>query len=241
MENKKNAKFLIMFFSLILGITISVEFKNIKDRYLYVPLKEIHDFKIAIERESQEIKNIREVMREKNKKILAYEKIKEDDGKLKYEMLNELSNQKAIAGFSELEGPGIILTVDDSKRELYEGEDPSSVIIHDADVLNLINDLKVAGAEALSINGQRIISTTELTCAGHSIRINDQFFAQPFVIKAIGEPKTLEASLIAPGTYGSLLKTYGLYIEVNTSPHINIPAYGEEINMKYVNVIREGE
>ncbi|MCT4592918.1 MAG: DUF881 domain-containing protein [Anaeromicrobium sp.] len=239
--NSKKGKWVILFFCLILGITISLELKNVKDRYLYAPLKEIHDYKITLESEKQEIKKIKEVIKEMNKKILAYEKIKEDDGKLKYEMLDELKNQRAMAGFSELEGPGIILTVDDSDRELFEGEDPNNVIVHDADVLNLVNDLKVAGAEAISINGQRIINTTELVCAGHSIRINNQFFAQPFVIKAIGEPKTLEASLIAPTTYGALLKEFGLYIEVNTSSHINIPAYDEGVNVKYMKVIKEGE
>ena len=92
------------------------------------------------------------------------------------------------------------------------------------DILRLVNDLKIAGAEAISINGQRLLSNSEINCAGHTIRINNQFLLSP-CYKAIGNPKVLEAALVAPGSYGELLKQYGIYIKVDTSMNVQIPRY----------------
>ncbi|MBF8982237.1 DUF881 domain-containing protein [Lutibacter sp. B2] len=235
-------KFNILIIAILLGVLISLQFKNVKDIYSYVPLKVIHEYKVSIESEKKEVDNLKEIIRERNQRILAYEKIKEKDGKFKDAISVELKKQKMIAGFSDLEGPGIILTLDDSKRELYEGEDPNDILVHDIYVLMLINDLKEAGAEAISINGQRLLASSELSCAGHSVRINDQFFAQPFIIKAIGAPKVLEAALIAPEANGTFLKEYyDLYVEVNIASYINIPRYSEKINIRYSKSLEEGE
>ncbi|WZL74743.1 DUF881 domain-containing protein [Clostridiaceae bacterium 35-E11] len=231
----------ILILCILLGFLISLQVKSVNKDYRYVPLKDIYDYKLSIESEKKEIENIRKIFEERKKRIGEYERIKEEGGILKETMKKELQNIKMISGFLDVQGSGIILTVDDGTRQLYEGEDPNNVLVHDIDVLNLINDLKVAGAEAISINGQRLLATSEINCAGHTIRINDQVFAQPFIIKAIGEPKTLEAAIVAPGQYGELLKEYGLYVEVNTSINLTIPKYTEELKSDYLKVYKEGE
>ncbi|KXG75013.1 DUF881 domain-containing protein [Thermotalea metallivorans] len=231
----------ILLFSILVGFAISLQAKNVKGEYLYVPLKVIHDYKVAIESERKEMENLQKMILEKKKQMEEYKKIKQEGGVIKEAMQKELEEQKLIGGFVDVEGPGIILVVNDGTRELYEGEDPNNVLVHDIDVLNLVNDLKVAGAEAISINGQRLLATSEMSCAGYTIRINNQVFAQPFVIKAIGDPKTLEAALNAPGTYARFLKEIvGLYIEVNTVLNIKIPKYSEEIDFQYLKPAEEG-
>lgn len=228
-------------FFILLGMLISLQIKSVTKDYLYVPLDVIYDYKLDIESEKKEIANLKKIINERNNRITSYEKIKSEGGILKEAMVEELENQKLIGGFLDVEGPGILIVVDDAERELYEGEEPNNVLVHDIDVLNIINDLKIAGAEAISINGQRLLSTSEINCAGHSIRINNQFFAQPFIIKAIGDAKVLEASLTAPGTYGAFLQEVGLYLEVNTGINIRIPKYSEEMNFNYLKVSEEGE
>jgi uncharacterized protein YlxW (UPF0749 family) len=231
----------IMAFCILVGFLISLQIKSVSDSYLYVPLKVIYDYRLSIEAEKKEIKNLNEMFNDYNKRITEYEKIKKEGGILKEVMYQELEHQKLISGFVDVEGPGIILTLDDGTRELEEGEDPNNVLVHDMDILRLINDLKVAKAEAISINGQRLLANSEINCAGHTIRINDQLFAQPFIIKAIGDPKMLVAALTALGSYGELLKEYGVYMEVNKSLRILVPKYSEEINLKYLKAHEEGE
>ena len=233
--------FNILVLCIMLGVLISLQIKSVNGGYLYVPLKTIHDYKIAIRSEEKEIENLRKILNDRKEQVSQYARIKEDGGVIKEAMLDELKERQLISGFTDVEGQGIILVVNDATRDLYEGEDLNNVLVHDIDILNLINDLKVAGAEAISINGQRLLATSEINCNGHNIRINNQIFAQPFIIRAIGESKTLEAALVAPHTYGYFLKNVvGLYIEVNTGLNIRISRYSEEMNNKYLKAVEEG-
>ncbi|MCT4621337.1 MAG: DUF881 domain-containing protein [Marinisporobacter sp.] len=236
-------KFNILMLCIVLGLLIALQFKNVKGQYEYVPLKVIHNYKVLIESEKKEVENLKEMIKDQEEKIREYEKIKEEGGKFKEAMLEEVNKQKFSSGFTNVEGSGIILTLADGTKELEDWQEPNDVLVHDKDVLRIINDLKVAGAEAISINGQRLLANSEINCAGHSIRINNQFFAQPFIIKAIGDPKKLEAALMAPAPEGyvEILKFYGLYAEVNTVLNINIPKYSEEIDLRYLKVSEEGE
>ncbi|MEW9122309.1 MAG: DUF881 domain-containing protein [Thermotaleaceae bacterium] len=232
----------ILALCILLGFLISLQVKSVTGDYLYVPLKVIYEYKLSIESEKKEIENLLSLINERSSFIANYEKLKMEGGLFKDALTQELENQKLVSGFVNVEGPGIVLTVDDGTRELYSGENPNNILVHDGDILNLINDLKIAGAEALSINGQRIISTSEINCAGHTIRINNQVFAQPFIIKAIGEQKTLEAAINAPGQYGQYLKEFiGLYVDVKPVVNVKIPRYQEDINYRYLQVAGEGE
>ncbi|MDK2918219.1 MAG: hypothetical protein PWQ37_952 [Candidatus Petromonas sp.] len=234
------SKLNILLLTIILGIAISFQIKNLNPKYKYVPLKVIYDYKKVIQKEKAEINNLRPLIESYKEKIQAYETAKDKDGDITSLLKNEISQFKTISGFTDVQGPGIILIIDDGSRKLYEGEDPNNIIVHNIDILNIINDLKVAGAEAISINGQRVLSNSEIDCNGPTIKINGQLFAQPFIVKAIGEPKHLEAAIKAPGTYGNLLKEVGLFIEVNTSINIRIPKYSEDLTFDFLQV-KEGD
>ncbi|MFZ5968467.1 MAG: DUF881 domain-containing protein [Bacillota bacterium] len=229
-------KVIILIFTVLLGFIMALQFKNVQGEYLYVPLHVINEYMISIDSEKKEIESLRKLLQEKQKKLVEYDKLKNDSGAIKETMLEELKRKELQSGMADIEGPGIVLVVSDATRELGQGEDPNNLIVHNQDILNLINDLNRAGAEALSINGQRVITTSQISCAGATIRINDQVFGQPFVIKAIGNPKTLEAAINAPGTYANLLREFGLFIEVSTVMNIKMPRYSEEIDFIYARV-----
>ncbi|WIF94748.1 DUF881 domain-containing protein [Caminicella sporogenes] len=235
-KNKLN----IFLLTLILGITISLQIRSFNKEYEYVPLRVIYDYKKQIDKEKTELKKLKEVINDYTAKINEYEDAKIRDGDITKVLKKELNEVKKISGFTDVEGPGIIIIMNDGSRKLYEGENPNVLIVHNIDVLNIINDLKNAGAEAISINNQRLLFNSEIDCSGYTLKINKQEFAQPFIIKAIGNPKQLEAAVKAPGTYGNLLKEIGLFFEVNTSISIKIPKYSEELTFKYLQ-IKEGE
>ena len=235
-------KFNILVLCIMMGVLITLQIKSVNGDYLYVPLKTIHDYNITIKSEKKEIENLKNILEERKERYSQYASIKDEGGIIKEAMLEELKDHQLISGFTDVEGQGIILVVNDATRDLYEGEELNNVLVHDIDILNLINDLKVAGAEAISINGQRLLPNSEINCHGHNIRINNQIFAQPFIIRAIGDSKTLEAALVAPPTYGYFLKNIiGLYLEVNTGLNIKIPKYSEEMKNKYLEATGEGE
>jgi len=106
----------------------------------------------------------------------------------------------------------------------------------------IINDLRAAGAEAISINNQRVLSTSEIKCGGPIIRINGRSVGSPFYIKAIGDPKLLSAAINAPNTYGYALKTIDqIVIETTVEDNIVIPAYNGDFDFKYAKPVKEGD
>ncbi len=234
------SKFIIFVLTVVLGISISFQIKNLNNGYDYVPLKVIYDYKREIEKENAEIENLQILINNNEMKIKEYEDAGSQGGDITYLLRNEIADLKKVSGFTKVQGPGILIIMDDASRDLYDGEDPNNVLVHEVDVLNIVNDLKVAGAEAISINGQRLLASSEINCSSYTIKINNQEYAQPFIIKAVGEPKQLEAAIKAPGTYGNLLTDVGLFIEANTSVNITIDEFSEEFAYKYLQ-IKEGD
>ena len=109
----------------------------------------------------------------------------------------DLAQAQFLACLTDVKGPGIIVTLDDSHKpagDLPPGYLPPN-IIHDADISTVLNELKSSGAEAISVNDQRISAVTPVRCVGPTIMINFTPQAPPYVIKAIGDPKTLKTGM----------------------------------------------
>lgn len=102
----------------------------------------------------------------------------------------ELKKINALIGTIDVVGKGVIITLQDNANVTSENigalENISDYLIHDRDLLRIVNELKNAGAEAISINDERIVSTTSITCDGNVILINGKKISSPFTIKAIG-------------------------------------------------------
>ena len=144
----------------------------------------------------------------------------------------EIKQGNKILGLSGVTGPGVIVTLSDSKKDISSALDPSSLVVHDLDVLSVINELQNAGAEAISINDQRIVPTTGIICGGNIIDINQEKVGAPFVIKAIGLPEQL-AALSRPGGYLETLKGYSIGVELKKSNNITIPKYSGTLTYNY--------
>ncbi|HEY5584048.1 MAG TPA: DUF881 domain-containing protein [Ruminiclostridium sp.] len=106
---------------------------------------------------------------------------------------SELDNLKLISGLSDVTGDGVIITLNDAEK--FDSDRVMDFIIHDSDILNVVNQLKIAGAQAISINNERIIATSEQLCSGPTIKINNNRYAVPYEIKAIGDSAALYATM----------------------------------------------
>ena len=97
------------------------------------------------------------------------------------------------------------------------------------DLLSILNELNVAGAEAISINGERLVSQSAIRCSGSVVTVNDTKVAAPFVITAIGDPDLLEAALVFPGGVVDTLKPWGIEITIVKSNNLEVPAYRQMV------------
>jgi len=133
---------------------------------------------------------------------------------------------KMIAGTVAVHGPGIIVVLKDSplRTPSETQEVVNDHIVHDDDIRGVVNDLFVAGAEAISVNGQRLMATSSIRCVGPVVLVNSTQVAPPFIIKAIGKPETLEGALKLPMGVADALFLLDM-IEVTKEPDIVVPAY----------------
>jgi uncharacterized protein YlxW (UPF0749 family) len=140
----------------------------------------------------------------------------------------QLINARQEAGFTEIVGPGIIVELNDSPLRPKEGENPNFYIVHDIDLQALVNELWASGAEAISINDQRIVVNTAIRCAGPTITVNAVRLVPPYIVRAIGPPDNLETGLRYPGGFMDTMSPNidrGVRVRVSQKNDILIPAF----------------
>ena len=150
-------------------------------------------------------------------------------------LTNQLSELQALSGFSAVSGPGVRMILADNPQALKQGGDSRFLpgIVHDFDLLQIVNELRGAKAEAISIRGsggitRRITAWTPIRCVGGPILINFEPVTPPYVIEAIGEPKTLEGTLNLPGGIVDNLRNIaggtGLGVQISLIDDLTLPA-----------------
>ena len=221
----------IMCFALTLGICVQV--------------KTVQGTNSTISQNYEENNLRAEVLKYKERYENKYKELEEAEAKLEKARQSSTENNEDLEqkeqeiqqgnkmiGLTEVTGPGVIVTLSDSKTDSSLALNASDLIVHDADVLSVINELKNAGAEAISINDQRLVPTSSIVCGGNIIEINGEKVGAPFEIKAIGLPEQL-AALSRPGGYLEILKNATVGVELKKSNNITIPKYTGVITYEY--------
>ena len=211
----------------IIGFMLAVQFRSVRDSQATVPnqrLEELSERLIQLEEERDELANRLETLQRESKSAANHEFV---------------SELKIQACMTALQGEGIILRMDDSTRAAKSGENPNLYLIHDDDILRVINELKAAGAEAISINGQRLVATSEIRCAGPTLSVNNVRSAPPYEIRAIGDKKSLENSITMRGGVAETLKVWGIQLEVTVANDVYIPPFKGTIKRVYSHVVDE--
>lgn len=185
---------------------------------------ELADSLVSLQRDYDDLK----IKYEESQKIVdEYQTNSSSNDKLIASMKDQITTLGLLAGTTDVQGEGIILT-------LYDGNTSDS-LVHDSDVLTVVNELRVAGAEAISVNEQRIITTSAIRCVGSVIQVNYQKVAAPFVIKAIGNAQYLESALTIKNGVVDVLNGYGLKVTLTRETNINIPKYDGVLSFNFAN------
>lgn len=235
MANLKYKINFIVLMSFLLGIIIVVQLKSVNGAFGFVTVKSISEISDQITVEKNEIENLEILIKQKQNKLDLYNEQVGQNGSITPVLLQEKEKAMLYSQTAAVTGEGIIVRLEDGERELKENENPNNLIIHDADVLHIVNDLKIAGAESIAINGQRLSSLSEMKCSGPTITINNKTYGQPFEIHAIGPAEKLEKSIMDKDTYGYILKNvYSLGVSVYKKQQIYIPAYQTDLEFNYL-------
>ncbi len=148
----------------------------------------------------------------------------------------ELQETKVIAGLTEVSGSGVQITLTDNIKEGLAPNDPINLgnYIHDVDIANVVNELKVSGAEAIAVNGQRISTQTAIRCVGSVVHINFVPAAPPYIIQAIGNTNALYGGMNLPqGVLDEIRKVNPAMVHMDKKSKLVLPAYSGSTQMHF--------
>lgn len=146
----------------------------------------------------------------------------------------QLAQVEAATGLTALRGPGVRLTFADAQDVCSTGS-VEDCRIQDVDLQLAANALWAQGAEAVAVNGERIISTTAIRSAGSSILINYRVLASPYVIEAIGDPDRLRDGFLATelaGDFEVWRDVFGLGFATEVVGEVTVPAYTGSVRLR---------
>lgn len=170
-----------------------------------------------------------EQYKEKSGKLEEYREKQQSTEESTKLIEKELGQIDMYLGKTEVQGEGIIINIKDINND--EEIPPISA----EDLLVIVDYLKLAGAEAISINEQRIVNMSDIVYVNNSIiYVNQQRILAPYVIKAIGDAVTLESTLLGNGGYVETLKNLGFDVDIQRQNKVTIPQYNKEIGHKYI-------
>lgn len=193
-----------------------------------------------LERERNSLKGDLETLRQN---VTRYEKQAAADEGVFASFNRELENLKQAAGLTQVFGPGLEVVLGDSP-EVPPGEIPENYIIHDYDLRLVVNSLWAGGAEAISINGQRLVATSPIRCAGNTVLVNSVRLASPYKILAIGNFDKLAGALERNREVSRLINKYAqiflLQVGVSKKSKIEIPEYTGSLKVERAKPVKEG-
>lgn len=233
--NKKQIAITLGIMCFILTIAICVQLKTVKNSNSTVSTSFTDDsLRDEVLRWKEKYDNSYRELTDSEKELAEIRKTatqNDTTGNAKQEQIKE---NNMLLGTVEVQGPGLQVTLTDNNAVAATIMDPSSVLVHYDDILQVVNALNNAGAEAISVNGQRIITTTAITCEGNVIKVNGEKISSPFVIKAIGSQGALYGGLTMAGGYLDILDDYGVLVDTKQLDNIVVEKYNGIINYKYV-------
>jgi uncharacterized protein YlxW (UPF0749 family) len=148
---------------------------------------------------------------------------------------------KYPVGLVAVTGPGLTVRMDDAPHtesgSLPPGAGVDDVVVHQQDVQAVVNALWAGGAEAMTIMGERVISTTAVRCVGNTLLLHGRTYSPPFLIRAVGDPKHMRQSLersTGVRAFRDAARRFGLEYKVSPAPEqMTLPAYQGPVSMDY--------
>jgi uncharacterized protein YlxW (UPF0749 family) len=150
------------------------------------------------------------------------------------ELSGRLESLEASAGAGSLQGPGIVVKLDDSGSARSPTGDPNDLLVHERDIQTVVNALWSAGAEAVAVAGQRLTGLSAVRCTGNTLLLHGRVHVPPYVIGAIGNPRRLATELsVQPGMERlvAAVESFGIRLSIE-SGSVRIPGEGSPASLK---------
>lgn len=219
---------IISIVSLVLGFILAFNFRLSKDdRAMDSNFTELEDYKEKLVTQKERNKELTEELHEKQQKIRKYEQSFANSEESVEKLVKEAEMLRLLIGDIPSKGKGIAVSLQDGEYDPSQ-ENPNDYIVHESHVFKVINELKISGAEAISLNGQRLHANSYIRCTGPVITVDGKTFPAPFTIEAVGDPKVLMASVNLGGGIVDQLTSDNIVVVVEEKGEIQMPALRDE-------------
>ena len=239
---KKNSGIVVVgILALCIGLILSVQISTNagSDQGGLVPLGKLKSYEAELKKVQDEKAEVLQELLDLEQRLADIENERSEESTFVKGLVSDLEKYRMWAGVLDVEGPGIVVTIKDPVTDQYQED--YSVITNNYDLLlGLVNRLKEAGAEAVSINEQRISNNTEISLAGSNININGTATAPPYIVKAIGNPQTLDGAInLRGGIIYTMKMKYNLIVDTEIREKVVIGRYTEVIKFNYAEPVEQ--
>lgn len=239
MKSRK-AQYSIAIVCVVLGLMLAYQFQNANNISSIYARKQVDEMQGQLIEVQKQKEDLEKSVSSLENKIEEFEKSATITSGYASSLKNELDNVRMLAGLTKVEGAGVIVTV---SPQISDIDNKSTIEVYAEYLLLLVNELNASGAEAIMINGERVVSTTQIrdVVLGRTIQINGvrQRSYEPFEIKAIGDPATLDGGLKTSAE--QVLLGYGIRLDIQKSSKVTINKYNKVIEPIYAKPVKEGE
>ena len=211
--------------ALILTMIIFTQFKTVDETDIPA-IETMRETELRSELASwkEKYEEIETKLAEVDGKITEYRKELDENANSSTVLQEEVKEAETYLGYTSLQGQGIIVTLKDREQK----------VVNYSHILQLVNELNAAGAEAISVNDERIVSMSEIvTVKDKIVTINERKVAGPFIVKAIGDKKYFESALSIKGGYMDLMKAAEIDVTYTVEDNIVVPAFEGEQKFEY--------
>lgn len=232
---KNNPKVFIFATSIIIGMLIVSNMSaNDETKYIQLSAKEYQDEYNQRNKLLSDISKLKHSNNDVIDKINEYTYGGKKDERVISDIKEEIEYNKMVIGTNSVKGDGIEIVLKDGIDTITEEVQDNTLLLvktlHDNDMIKVVNELKVAGAQAISINNQRVVANSEILCGWAFLRINGVKTPGPFTVKAIGNTDIMISILDRRDSFIKTLKNRDISVDITKEKNLEISGYTSDIN-----------
>lgn len=205
---------------ILLGIMLAVQYKSINYNQSLASFdnKRVDELKTELITMQDQKSSLQDKLKQLEKDNQVYANAKAGDSAASQQLKDDLNKAKIFAGLTDVKGKGIVVTLDNN----------AFIYVLDSDILDVVNELRAAGAQAISVNDERIVAMTEIRTAGEYVMINGRTYNAPFTIRAISDPDGLERAITMIGGVVEILEDAQLIVNVKKADEVVINQFVDD-------------
>lgn len=220
---------------LALGFLIAAQLRTEAPRVRYASQERVPLVETARDLQSDQ-DALKERLLALRAQIQSVESQGEGSAALVRDLDGRLRQARLAAGLTALVGPGLVLQLGDSSNAAPPGVNPTDYLVTARDIRTVVEELWLAGAEAIAVNGERLTSTSAIIDIGGSILVNAAYLAPPYQVSAIGSPDLFDQVNASAGFRDFVrmrVEAFGLQVGFAELKDVTIPAYAGTINLRF--------